>query len=197
MDPISQETTLALGMTPAAPSREDLRDRYSRKDPIGVEAFAGIEAEDQLDAAVTLWKIHGLLADGAEVPEKLVAQMLKDLTDSHVRDALLMSAIEDEQEKATEEVMAYLTRRAPFGLIAPPATAAAILAWQMGSGTRSRIAVAVAVAARSAARAEALAKAAIVLGADDGAAFLASCDVTAWVITGKNIVAVEEFSCSR
>jgi thiamine biosynthesis lipoprotein len=57
--------------------------------------------------------------------------------------------------------------------------------------------VAVAVAARSAARAEALAKAAIVLGADDGAAFLASCDVTAWVITGKNIVAVEEFSCSR
>ena len=57
--------------------------------------------------------------------------------------------------------------------------------------------VGVAVAARSAARAEALAKAAIVLGAADGAAFLARCDVTAWVITGTDIVAVGEFSCSQ
>ncbi len=57
--------------------------------------------------------------------------------------------------------------------------------------------VAVAVAARSAARAEALAKAAIVLGADDGAAFLAARDVTAWVITGTDVVSVEGFSCSQ
>ena len=82
-------------------------------------------------------------------------------------------------------------------------------AWQRGGETVHHIidprsgcstttdVIAVAVAARSAARAEALAKAAIILGADNGAAFLATCDVTAWVITGNDIVVVEEVSCSQ
>lgn len=51
--------------------------------------------------------------------------------------------------------------------------------------------IAVAVAAASAARAEALAKAAIVLGATDGAALLATVGVEAWLVTEQAVLTVE------
>jgi thiamine biosynthesis lipoprotein len=51
--------------------------------------------------------------------------------------------------------------------------------------------LAVAVAARSAARAEALAKAAIVLGSDDGATMLADAHVRAWIVTSSRVVDVD------
>jgi FAD:protein FMN transferase len=52
--------------------------------------------------------------------------------------------------------------------------------------------VAVAVAAQSAARGEALAKAAIVAGADEGAVLLRSADVKAWMISADRVDVVQE-----
>jgi thiamine biosynthesis lipoprotein len=52
--------------------------------------------------------------------------------------------------------------------------------------------VAVAVADQSAARGEALAKAAIIAGADEGAALLLSADVKAWMISADHVHVVQE-----
>lgn len=141
---VSEEMTVALGLEPTASSREELRDRYAPCDPVAVDSI--LVPERVVDGVDRFTRIRALLDDGADIGDSSVGQMLVNLTDVHIRDGLIAAGMATKSERVFEEVFAYLARRAPAGFVAPPATAAGVLAWQSGSGTRARIAVEAALA---------------------------------------------------
>ena len=140
VEAVSPEMTVALGLEPTASSREELRDRYAACDPVTLDSLVSLYPEPVADGVQRFAQIRALLDDGTDVPDSSVGRMLVNLTDVHIRDGLIASAMATKTERVFEEVFAYLARRAPAGFVAPPATAAGVLAWQSGSGTRARIA---------------------------------------------------------
>lgn len=144
VEPVSTEMTVALGLQPTVASRDELRDLYAADNPVQVSA--DLCPEPLVDGVERFVRIQALLADGAEVPGSSVGQMLVNLTDVLTRDALVSQAMVNKTERQSEEVFAYLARRAPAGQVAAPTTCAAVLAWQCGSGTRARIAIEAALA---------------------------------------------------
>ena len=69
------------------------------------------------------------------------ASLIVAMLDPQVRDMAIAHTVARKDEATYEEVWVELTRRAVDDWAAPVATAAALFAWQRGSGTRARVAV--------------------------------------------------------
>ncbi|MCX6433850.1 MAG: DUF4192 family protein, partial [Actinobacteria bacterium] len=73
----------------------------------------------------------------------VIARLLLGLADIRVRDTALWDLAHGEQDdlRRALDVLTQALRAAPEGLVAPVATCVAIVAWQLGDGTRASIAV--------------------------------------------------------
>lgn len=79
--------------------------------------------------------------DQARLSDQEAAWIIVALADTRLRDAALEDAMLGVVSEEAEAFWLDLTRRAVYDWAAAPATVAAIIGWQAGSGTRARIAI--------------------------------------------------------
>jgi hypothetical protein len=101
------------------------------------------ELEAWRDASIQAARQLILAPASVEVSPHDTASLLSGLADTRVRDTLLweLVAADAEQLPGALAVLMDGLRAAPDGLVAPVATATAVVAWLLGDGARAGIAV--------------------------------------------------------
>ena len=153
---VAAEFTL-LGQAPL-PDRESI-ETWLSADPVQVAEVvrrlpAGLPGRGSSERRRQVWRdrsielVRDCLTERSGDPRvnespAVIARLLPALADIRVRDTALWDLAHSDSEalRRAMPVLVQALRAAPEGLVAPVATCVAIVAWQVGDGTRASIAI--------------------------------------------------------